>query len=88
MTFDELAVPADLIAALNWQRISEPTAIQAAALPVLPGLRLKLLFEYFFKSGLLRLPAPPLDDVWPVEPFMKHDQILLGHEPQCHGFGA
>jgi len=39
MTFDELAVPADLIAALNWQRISEPTAIQAAALPVLLGGR-------------------------------------------------
>ncbi len=35
MTFAELAVPADLIAALSWQKIHAPTAIQTAAMPVL-----------------------------------------------------
>ena len=35
MTFTELQVPADLIAALTKQHISEPTPIQVAALPVL-----------------------------------------------------
>ena len=35
MTFADLAVPADLVAALAKQQITEPTAIQVAALPVL-----------------------------------------------------
>src|SRR5688500_1556508 len=35
MTFAELGLPPDLLAALERQRITEPTAIQVAALPVL-----------------------------------------------------
>jgi superfamily II DNA/RNA helicase len=37
VTFAELAVPAELVAALAKQEITEPTAIQIAALPVLLG---------------------------------------------------
>ena len=35
MTFSELQLPSDLIAALSKQQISEPTPVQSAALPVL-----------------------------------------------------
>src|SRR5260370_40064815 len=78
MTFTDLQLPPDLIAALSKQQISEPTPVQSAALPVLlAGGEAHLKAE----TGTGKTPAYLLPPMARIDPAQAPTQIPIVAPP-------